>query len=85
MAWAGAWPKVPLGTVTAPLPPSPSSSPGCWFAANGWADGVVVVPQELAGEALARALEKVRGENRVREELARGRSAREVFAEYGIL
>lgn len=48
-------------------------------------DGVVVVPQELAEEALARALEKVRGENRVREELARGRSVREVFAEYGIL
>jgi regulator of RNase E activity RraA len=48
-------------------------------------DGVVVVPQELAAEALARALEKVRGENKVREELARGRSAREVFAEYGIL
>jgi hypothetical protein len=30
-------------------------------------------------------LEKVTGENRVREELARGRSVREVFAEYGIL
>jgi 4-hydroxy-4-methyl-2-oxoglutarate aldolase len=48
-------------------------------------DGVVAIPQQLAGEALARALEKVSGENRVREELARGRSAREVFAEYGIL
>ena len=30
-------------------------------------------------------LEKVRGENRVREELLKGRSVREVFAEYGIL
>jgi regulator of RNase E activity RraA len=48
-------------------------------------DGVVVVPQELADKALPRALEKVRGENKVREELARGRSVREVFAEYGIL
>ena len=48
-------------------------------------DGVVVVPQALAEQALARALEKVRGENRVREELAKGRSVREVFAEYGIL
>ncbi|MBI1916060.1 MAG: RraA family protein [Planctomycetes bacterium] len=48
-------------------------------------DGVVVVPQSLAEQALARALEKVRGENRVREELAKGRSVREVFAEYGIL
>jgi hypothetical protein len=48
VAWAGAWPKVPLGTVTAPPPPSPPSSPGCWFAAEGWAAegwaaGVVVV------------------------------------------
>ena len=44
-------------------------------------DGIVVVPAELAEAAFPRALEKVRGENRVREELARGRSAREVFAE----
>jgi 4-hydroxy-4-methyl-2-oxoglutarate aldolase len=51
----------------------------------GDADGVVVAPQALAAEALARALEKVRGENTVRDELARGRSVREVFAEYGIL
>ncbi|HZT82056.1 MAG TPA: RraA family protein [Gemmataceae bacterium] len=48
-------------------------------------DGVVVVPAELAGAAFPKALEKVTGENRVREELARGRSVREVFDEYGIL
>jgi regulator of RNase E activity RraA len=48
-------------------------------------DGVVVVPAELADQAFSRALEKVSGENRVREELAKGRSAREVFDEYGIL
>jgi regulator of RNase E activity RraA len=48
-------------------------------------DGVVIVPSESAEAALARALEKVSGENRVRAELARGRSARDVFAEYGIL
>jgi regulator of RNase E activity RraA len=48
-------------------------------------DGVVVVPQALAAEAFARALEKVSGENRVRAELEKGRSVREVFAEYGIL
>jgi 4-hydroxy-4-methyl-2-oxoglutarate aldolase len=48
-------------------------------------DGLVAVPQELAEAALGRALEKVRGENKVREELARGRSTREVFAQYGIL
>jgi regulator of RNase E activity RraA len=48
-------------------------------------DGVVVIPQTLAEPALKKALEKVRGENHVRQELAKGRSVREVFAEYGIL
>ena len=57
--------------------------PGDWVL--GDMDGVVVVPAELAGRTFARALEKVSGENQVREELARGRSAREVFAQYGIL
>jgi regulator of RNase E activity RraA len=57
--------------------------PGDWVF--GDMDGVVVVPAELADAAFARALEKVTGENRVRDELARGRSLREVFAEYRIL
>lgn len=48
-------------------------------------DGVVVIPAKLAKEALQRALDKVRGENQVRTELAKGRSVREVFDEYGIL
>lgn len=48
-------------------------------------DGIVAIPAGLAEAALPRALAKVKGENRVREELARGRSIREVFAEYGIL
>jgi regulator of RNase E activity RraA len=48
-------------------------------------DGVVVVPANLADQTFPRALEKVTGENRVRDELARGRSIREVFAEYRIL
>jgi 4-hydroxy-4-methyl-2-oxoglutarate aldolase len=48
-------------------------------------DGVVVVPAEMAEQALPRALDKVRGENNVRAELAKGRSAREVFAQYRIL
>lgn len=51
----------------------------------GDVDGIVVMPAALAPAALAKALEKVKGENTVREELARGRSVREVFAEYGIL
>jgi 4-hydroxy-4-methyl-2-oxoglutarate aldolase len=57
--------------------------PGDWVF--GDIDGIVVVPAALADEAFPRALEKVRGENRVREELLKGRSVREVFAEYGIL
>lgn len=48
-------------------------------------DGVVVVPAGLAETAFPRALEKVTGENKVRDELAKGRSVREVFDEYGIL
>jgi regulator of RNase E activity RraA len=57
--------------------------PGDWVF--GDVDGVVVIPATLAEQALALALEKVRGENTVREELLKGRSVREVFAEYGIL
>lgn len=58
-------------------------SPGDWMF--GDMDGVVVVPSAAAETALARALEKVMGENCVRDELARGRSVREVFAEHRIL
>jgi regulator of RNase E activity RraA len=57
--------------------------PGDWVF--GDIDGVVVVPAQLAEQAFPLALEKVTGENRVRDELARGRSVREVFAEHGIL
>ena len=48
-------------------------------------DGVAVIPKNLADQALTKALEKVSGENKVRDELAKGRSVREVFAEYKIL
>jgi regulator of RNase E activity RraA len=57
--------------------------PGDW--SFGDLDGLVVIPDELAEIVLPRALDKVTGENRVRAELASGRSVREVFAEYGIL
>jgi regulator of RNase E activity RraA len=57
--------------------------PGDWIF--GDIDGVVVVPQELADQAFPQALEKIRGENKVRVELAKGRSVAEVFKEYGIL
>lgn len=58
-------------------------TPGDWIF--GDMDGVVAVPAALAEQAFAKALEKVTGENTVRAELAKGRSAREVFAQYGIL
>ena len=57
--------------------------PGDWVF--GDVDGVTVVPTELADQAFARAIEKVTGENKVREELMRGRSLKEVFERYGIL
>lgn len=57
--------------------------PGDWVF--GDIDGLVVVPAALAEEAFRLALVKAQGENRVRDELARGRSVREVFAEFGIL
>jgi regulator of RNase E activity RraA len=62
---------------------------GCAIRPGDWVfgdiDGVVVVPDGLAEKAFQAALEKARGENQVREELANGRSVREVFAKYGIL
>ena len=48
-------------------------------------DGVVVIPREVEEEALSRALEKVSGEDRTREELLEGRPLGEVFRKYGIL
>lgn len=57
--------------------------PGDWIF--GDIDGIVVVSAEIAETAFTRALEKVTAENRVRAELAKGRSAAEVFAEYKIL
>jgi regulator of RNase E activity RraA len=51
----------------------------------GDVDGVVVIPQERAAEVLARAREKVAGEDRTRDELRQGRLLREVFEKYRIL
>jgi 4-hydroxy-4-methyl-2-oxoglutarate aldolase len=48
-------------------------------------DGCVVVPAALEEEIVRLALEKVAGEDTMREVLARGASIREVFKEYGIL
>jgi len=48
-------------------------------------DGVVVGPQALVEETIARAWEKVQGESRVREELRAGASVVETFRKYRIL
>src|SRR5713226_2817500 len=48
-------------------------------------DGIVVLPLHAAGEVLRLAEEKVSGENKVREELARGRGLWETFRAYGVI
>jgi regulator of RNase E activity RraA len=48
-------------------------------------DGCVVVPAAIEEEIVARALEKVAGEDTMRDILQKGASIRAVFAEYGIL
>ena len=48
-------------------------------------DGVVIIPENAAEETLRLALEKVSGENIVRDELAAGVPVAEVFEKHGIL
>lgn len=48
-------------------------------------DGVVVVPSEVAEEAIARAEEKVSGENLVRDKLAEGMAVWDAFRTYGVI
>tara|TARA_R100000027_G_scaffold1897_3_gene2089 strand:+ start:8124 stop:8780 length:657 start_codon:yes stop_codon:yes gene_type:complete len=48
-------------------------------------DGLVVIPQAVAAKTIQSALEKVSGENIVRDELAKGMSMGDAFARYGIL
>jgi 4-hydroxy-4-methyl-2-oxoglutarate aldolase len=58
-------------------------APGDLVVGDG--DGVIVVPQAVEDEAVARALAKVEGENATRAELERGDKLRDVFARHGIL
>jgi regulator of RNase E activity RraA len=51
----------------------------------GDADGVVAIPKGAAREVIARALEKVKGENATREALQNGATLREVYDRYGVL
>lgn len=48
-------------------------------------DGVVIVPEEVAGETLRKADEKVSGENEVRHALEQGVGVVEAYNKYGIL
>lgn len=48
-------------------------------------DGVVVVPQAVEAEAVARAWQKVHTENKVRNDIRAGMKATEVFKKYGVL
>lgn len=51
----------------------------------GDVDGVCVVPAAAVHEAFSRALEKVHGENLVRQAIEAGMSTAEAFATYGIM
>ena len=48
-------------------------------------DGVVVLPAAVATEAVGMAEQKIAGEDRVRDELARGMSLAEAFGTFGVL
>lgn len=48
-------------------------------------EGVLVVPREVEGEVVERALEKVRTENKVAEAIRGGMSAREAFDTFGVM
>ncbi|MBL6945011.1 MAG: RraA family protein [Rhodospirillales bacterium] len=48
-------------------------------------DGTLIVPSEAVEEAIARAVEKVRGENKVAQALQNGMSAVEAFETFGIM
>lgn len=48
-------------------------------------DGVVIIPKLIESEVIEAALEKVRGENRVRKLIQEGMPTRQVWDEYGIM
>lgn len=48
-------------------------------------DGIVVIPREVEGEAVSRALDKASKESLSRQELLAGKTLREVFDKYGVL
>jgi len=48
-------------------------------------DGCVVIPAAIEDDIIGKAMEKVSGEDKMRDVLRKGASIREVFREYGIL
>jgi regulator of RNase E activity RraA len=48
-------------------------------------DGVCVVPKAAEEEVFVRALEKARGEKKVRKAIEEGMSAKEAFETFGIM
>ncbi len=48
-------------------------------------DGVVVVPQKIEKEAIARAWDKVHTENKIRDEILAGMKATAAYEKYGVL
>jgi 4-hydroxy-4-methyl-2-oxoglutarate aldolase len=51
----------------------------------GDVDGVIAIPQAIAEEVFAKALDKASRENRTRDELRAGHLLAEVYAQYGVL
>jgi regulator of RNase E activity RraA len=51
----------------------------------GDVDGVVIIPQAIEAEVIARALDKARAENVVRQAIEAGMSATDAFRTYGVL
>jgi regulator of RNase E activity RraA len=51
----------------------------------GDVDGLVVLPQKIAADVVAKAMEKVAAENMTRDELAKGMLLKEVYKKYGVL
>jgi 4-hydroxy-4-methyl-2-oxoglutarate aldolase len=66
---------IPVGGV--------SVADGDLIVADG--DGCVVVPAAIEEDIIAKAMQKVSGEDKMRDVLRKGASIREVFKEYGIL
>ena len=48
-------------------------------------DGIVVIPRDVEDEVLAKAIERVTGENDTRRELLEGKLLADVYRKYGVL